>query len=81
MFELSDMGMNVADEGVKAVWRSPENSGLSTLTVSMYTNCVLLVVELGQCDTGLSACLTYRLEFWHGGHVEEYLGQVRRSKS
>ncbi len=36
------------------------------------SECVLLSQVNGQ---------TYGPEFWHGGQVEEYLGQVRRSRS
>ncbi len=38
--------------------------------------CVCVSVSLSRKNEG-----TYRLEFWHGGQVEGYLGQVHRSRS
>ena len=44
--------------------------------VIVLTSCVCLSVSLSQPNRR-----TYRLEFWHGGQVEGYLGQGHRSRS
>ena len=44
LFKLENVGMDVADEFVKSFRGSSNDSGLCTLTVSVYADCVMAMV-------------------------------------
>ncbi len=51
------------------------------MCVIVVTSCVSVSVSVCVLPLSRPNRQTYRLDFWHGGQVEGYLGQVGRARS